>query len=143
VEFAFREEQNACVVDTPESKEVCSGDVAEQLQRTFADLEVLGESVGALPVGSAPRVASRRERITSSVVVLVGAAAVSWFVWDYWHSVFAAFAPLVWIVGYSLRWRRRSGNSVLGTLSTRAGQGTQAGTSSVGGSPTSGSSPGE
>ena len=45
------------MADTPESDEPRSGDVSEQLQRAFVDLQALGESVGALPVGSAPRLA--------------------------------------------------------------------------------------
>jgi hypothetical protein len=143
VESAHRKEEDTFMADTPESAEVRGGDVSEQLQRTFADLQALGESVGALPAGSAPRVASRRELITTSVIVLVGAVALSWFVWDHWHSVFAAIAPLVWIVGHSLRWRRRSGNSALGMLSARIGQATEAGTSSAGDPPASGPPPEE
>ena len=68
------------MADTPKSTDVRSGDVSEQLQRTIADLQALGESVGALPAGSTPRVASRRELITTSVVMLVGAVLLSWFV---------------------------------------------------------------
>jgi hypothetical protein len=130
------------MADTPKSTDVRSGDVSEQLQRTIADLQALGESVGALPAGSTPRVASRRELIATSVVMLVGAVLLSWFVWVHWHSVFAAIAPLVWIVGHSLRWRRRSGKSTLGMLSARIAQEAQAGTRPAGGSPASGS-PGE
>jgi hypothetical protein len=37
------------VADTPESKDVRTENVPEQLQRTLEDLRALGESVGALP----------------------------------------------------------------------------------------------
>jgi integrase len=33
--------------------------------------------------------------------VVVGGTALGWFVWDHRHSLFLAFAPLVWIVGHA------------------------------------------
>jgi hypothetical protein len=48
----------------------------------------------------------RRARITFLLVV-VFAVLLGWFLWAQWHSLLVAFAPLVWIVGHSLRWRQK------------------------------------
>jgi hypothetical protein len=38
----------------------------------------------------------RRARITFFVVVAI-AALVGWFLWEHWHSLLVATAPLIWI----------------------------------------------
>jgi hypothetical protein len=81
-------------------------DLTRQLERTVSDLRTLAETMGAVPGGSAPRAATRRQMIVSSVVLFIVVAAVSWFIWEHWHSVVALGAPLVWVVSHSLRWRR-------------------------------------
>jgi Flp pilus assembly protein TadB len=81
-------------------------EVAEQLAKTTADLRTLGEQLGAIPHASSRVMTLRRARIIFLLVVVV-AMLVGWFLWEQWHSLLAAFAPLVWIVGHSLRWRRR------------------------------------
>lgn len=108
---------NEAVANTPDHGGLKNDDVAAQLQRTFADLRTLGESVGAVPIG-APSAASRRRLWTSTIVVGVAAAATGWFIWDYWHSLFALVAPLVWIVGRSRR-RRLGSGSLSDRLSAR------------------------
>jgi hypothetical protein len=81
-------------------------DFTQQLERTVSDLRTLAETIGAVPAGAEPRVVTRRQLVVTSVVLLILAAAVSWFVWERWHSVFALVAPLVWVVSHSRCWRR-------------------------------------
>jgi uncharacterized membrane protein YdbT with pleckstrin-like domain len=94
------------VKERQEKEASATDDTAAQLERTFADLRSLAETVGAVPAGSATRVATRRQLVATSVVSFVVVAAICWFIWDHWHSVVALVAPLVWIIGHSLRWRR-------------------------------------
>ena len=81
-------------------------DLAGQLKRTVSDLRTLAETIGAVPAGAAPRVATRRQLLVTSVVLLILVAVVSWLIWERWHSLLALVAPLVWAVSHSRRWRR-------------------------------------
>jgi hypothetical protein len=79
--------------------------LAEQLARTAADLRVLGEQLGAIPHAEPKTMTLRRARITFAFVVAI-AALIGWFVWANWHSLLAAFAPLIWVAGHGYRMRR-------------------------------------
>src|SRR6185436_10424897 len=79
--------------------------IAEQLAKTAADLRTLGEQLGAISHTAPKEISLRRAKVTFLVAV-ASAALVGWFLWDHWHSLVVAFAPLIWIVGHSLRWRR-------------------------------------
>jgi hypothetical protein len=83
-----------------------AADLAAQLERAATDLHALAETIGAVPAGSALRVATRRQLIVSSVVTVILVVAVSWFILRHWHSLVALVAPLVWVVSHSIRWRR-------------------------------------
>jgi len=79
--------------------------IAEQLAKTAADLRTLGEQLGAISHTAPKEISPRRAKITFLFVVAF-AALIAWFLWDHWHSLVVAFAPLIWIIGHSLRWRR-------------------------------------
>jgi hypothetical protein len=86
-------------------------EIASQLEKTAADLRVLGEQVGAIPPGSSAKAVSQRQATIVFVGVVVVAGLVAWFIWDHWHSLLAATAPLVWIFAHGWRWRRRNQRS--------------------------------
>jgi hypothetical protein len=82
-------------------------EIEEQLAKTVADLQTLGEQLGVTP-RSSPRVISlQRARVTFLIVVAL-AALIGWLLWEHWHSLPVATAPLIWIIGHSLRWRRNT-----------------------------------
>jgi Flp pilus assembly protein TadB len=81
--------------------------LAEQLAKTTADLQTLGEQFGALGPTWPKVISLRRARITF-VFVLLAAALVGWLIWEHWHSLLVAFAPLIWIFGHGFRWHRNS-----------------------------------
>lgn len=82
-------------------------ELAQQLDKTAADLRTLGEQLGAIPRSSPKVMSLRRARITFLVVVAV-AAFVGWFLWEHWHSLWVATAPLLWIFWRGWRWRRKT-----------------------------------
>jgi hypothetical protein len=86
-------------------------EIASQLEKTATDLKVLGEQLGAIPPGSSPRIVSQRQATIVFAGVVAVAALVAWFIWDHWHSVLAAIAPLIWIFVHGWRWRRRTQRS--------------------------------
>jgi hypothetical protein len=82
--------------------------ISEQLAKTASDLRALGEELGAIPAGSRPKTVSpATARITFLAVVAVAALA-SWFIWNHWHSLLAAVAPIIWIFVRGWRWHRRA-----------------------------------
>ena len=82
--------------------------IASQLEKTAADLKVLGEQLGAIPPGSAAKAESQRQATFAFVGVVAVAGLAGWFIWDHWHSLLAATAPLIWIFAHGWRWRRRT-----------------------------------
>jgi Flp pilus assembly protein TadB len=82
--------------------------IAEQLEKTEADLRTLAESLGAIPSGSTPKTISPRTARITFLVLAGFAALVAWFIWDHWHSLLAATAPIIWIFVSGWRWRRRA-----------------------------------
>lgn len=91
----------------PPSPKARPDEIADQLDKTAADLRTLGEQLGAIPVGPPRTVSRRRAQITFAAVVGL-AALVAWFIWDQWHSLLPALAPLVWIFWRGWRWRHRA-----------------------------------
>jgi hypothetical protein len=89
----------------PAKSEAQPPGLAEQLTRTTGDLRVLGEQLGAIPHAEPKTMTPRRARVTFAFVVAI-AALVGWFVWVHWHSLLAAFAPLIWVAGHGYRMRR-------------------------------------
>ena len=81
--------------------------LAQQLERTEADLRALGEQLGAVPPGGGKAYSVRRARVTLAIVAAL-AALVGWFAWTHWHSLLVAFAPLVWIFWRGWRYHARS-----------------------------------
>jgi hypothetical protein len=81
-------------------------EISAQLEKTAADLRTLAEELGAIPVGSKP-ISPRTARLTLVAVVCL-AGLVSWFIWNHWHSLLAATAPVIWIFVHGWRWRRRA-----------------------------------
>ena len=81
--------------------------LAEQLAKTTADLQTVGEQLGA-PGPTGPKIISVRRARVTFVFVLLAAALVGWLVWEHWHSLLVAFAPLIWIFGHGFRWRRNA-----------------------------------
>jgi len=89
------------------SRRAQAEDVGRQLETTAGDLRALAEQVGAIPPGTAPRTISpRRAQVTFAAVVTLAALA-GWFVWEHWHSLLAATAPLIWVAAHGWRLRRR------------------------------------
>jgi hypothetical protein len=82
-------------------------DIAQQLERTTADLRTLAEQLGAIPPGSATKVVSQRQATITFVAVVALAALAAWFIWDHWHSLLAATAPIIWVFVHGWRHRRR------------------------------------
>jgi hypothetical protein len=81
-------------------------DLAQELERSAADLHALAEQIGAVPVGSLKTYSVGRARITFAILVAV-AGLVAWVVWSHWHSLWAGLAPLVWIFWRGWRFQRR------------------------------------
>ena len=97
------------MADTPEDRpgRDATPDVAEQLRGTAVDVQELGVSLGALPAGSMPPVATRRRLIATVAGIVVVAALLGLLLWRLWHSIFVLVAPLAWIFWHSWRWRHR------------------------------------
>ena len=95
------------MVDPPTTESSDSQAVAQQLAETAADLRALGEQIGAIPPGTQKEYSVRRAKVTFAIVVAL-AVLVGWFVWSHWHSLWVAFAPLVWIFWRGWRFQRRT-----------------------------------
>ena len=96
------------LVKEPPSTEPSDNEpLAEQLERTAADLRLLGEHVGAVPAGSGKTYSIRRARVTFAIVVAL-AVLIGWLMWSHWHSLWVALAPLVWIFWRGWRFQRRT-----------------------------------
>ena len=95
------------MTEPPPSAKPQPADIARQLDKTAADLRTLAEQLGAVRPGSSKPVSPRRATMTF-VTVVVLAILAAWFIWDHWHSLLAATAPLIWIFGHGWRWRRRT-----------------------------------
>jgi hypothetical protein len=92
--------------DESSPRQASPTEVARQLDKTAADLRTLAEQLGAIPPGPAKPVSQRRATITF-VAVIALAALTAWFIWDHWHSILAATAPLIWIFVHGWRHSRR------------------------------------
>lgn len=93
------------MTETPPT-DASNQELGQQLERTAADLRVLGEQLGAVPPGGSKVYSVQRARLTFAIVVAF-AALVGWFAWSHWHSLLVALAPLVWIFGRGWRMQRR------------------------------------
>ena len=98
------------MADDPPPRQASPSEVGRQLEKTAADLRTLAEQLGAIPPGPAKQISQRRATITF-VAVIALAALTAWFIWDHWHSLLAATAPLIWIFVHGWRWRRRTQRS--------------------------------
>ena len=95
------------MAEPPPSPKPPPEDIARQLDRTAADLRTLAEQLGAVRPGAPATVSRQRAAVTFAVVVVLAMLA-AWFIWDHWHSLLAATAPLIWILGHGRRLHRRS-----------------------------------
>jgi Flp pilus assembly protein TadB len=102
------------LADLPPQSDRQAEQLAEQFARTAADLRTLGEELGAIAHSEPKMVSLRRARFTFLVAVAV-AALVGWLVWAHWHSLLAAFAPLIWVAGHGFRLRRTGRRTGPGT----------------------------
>ena len=93
------------MAEPPNTAKPQTDEIAAQLTKTAADLRTLGEQLGAISHTAPKEISPRRAKVTFLLVVAFS-ALIGWFLWDHWHSLVVAFAPLIWIVGHSLRWRR-------------------------------------
>jgi hypothetical protein len=95
------------MADEPPPGQASPTEVGRQLEKTAADLRTLAEQLGAIAPGPAKPISQRRATIT--FVAVVGLAALAaWFIWDHWHSILAATAPLIWIFAHGWRHTRKA-----------------------------------
>lgn len=83
-------------------------EIRAQLEKTAADLRVLGEQLGAIPPGGAPRTMSLRTARITFAVLSAFALLVAFLIWQHWHSLFAAAAPILWIFVHAWRLQQRA-----------------------------------
>ena len=95
-------------MNEPSSAGAKPDEIASQLEKTEADLRVLAEQLGAIPPGSKAQPVSPRQATIVFVGVIAAAGLAAWLIWNHWHSLFAAAAPLIWIFAHGWRRYRRS-----------------------------------